>query len=234
MSYSFHEVVPFFFTKHNDEIYFNSQEIIDSAGDCAETELNSAFEHLTSPSSYMVGQKAIFDIPEFTATSMETGEARTFEAKSFILTINEVDKELEDSGEGNHSYSYVVKLTDDASGEHMIFYTYYYAAIDHILLELECYIDKEAEKEETKSMYAVVENMWPEGFLMHGIFTSVDKAITGYNSVKKQNASNHENVTIEEIPMNTGLVYNEDQVDTYLRGCKAVYNLEGKKVKSFM
>lgn len=231
MSYSFHEVLPYMITKSHRDIGINYVIFENLMSDEKFDELTEAFYEMTNDYE---GDTVTFELPAFTGIHIDTKELRSFEAKTFTITMTEVVETLDDCYEGKTFYSYRTELLDEDSKEKMNLFVNYYAATDHDLTDLSINLKKE-EKKPAVHGFALIENMWPQGFLMHGVFMSVTNAVKAYEDLKKEGVSlcDDKRLKIEEFPMDCPLFYNPDQVDTALRSCVATYDVTGKLVERF-
>lgn len=171
------------------------------------------------------------DLPAFTGVNIETHEEMSFEAHKFNLRLDNFKEELDSCSEGKTEYTNIVNLTDLDTQEKFTIAASYFAAIDHSLIAL----DISAFEEEAKpNLFAVIEKVVEEGFMMHGVFDSLQGAVDSYKDLKKTASlmsTDQKRVVIEEFPINQALTYDSDNADTFLRNCINQYTIKGKIIK---
>lgn len=129
MSYSFAEVLPFMLEKDKNNRYllFNSPVFKEAFNNEEKAEeLYKAYDGITSENE---GETFVFEVPSFTGKHYVTGVVRSFEAKTFNITIDELDNDM-DGYEGKVNYHYYVDLIDEDTGEKMDLYYYFDANMD--------------------------------------------------------------------------------------------------------
>ncbi len=77
------------------------------------------------------------------------------------------------------------------------------------------------------SVFVLVESIWPEGFRVHGIFTTVQGAV---ESVPKCKIWDNANTCIEEVPINMPLTYDNQDYNGCIAARIASYELDGTKL----
>lgn len=84
-----------------------------------------------------------------------------------------------------------------------------------------------------QTLFAIVENFWPNGFLMHGVFDTLEGAVSAYQDLKSKNIilnREQDYGIIEEFPINAPLDYAFNFEDTHIKTCIAKYTLDGKLI----
>lgn len=233
MSHSFYEVLPYILTEGYNETVLDTDLLQDILNDDDKVgNIEDMFYYLTNPSN---GRVLHLDLPAFTGVHFETKEERTFDAKSFSVTITQSEKSMDSCSEGKTEYGYVIHLVDNDSGEKMYAWADYYAAIDHYLTSFGIELEDGSTAIKEPTIFVILENMGSEGFLMHGIFDSLDKAVDGFKTVKKHNGATNKNTSIEEVTMNKPLLYTEDYDYSrrFLREAISKYKVNGTLIEKF-
>lgn len=118
MSYSFYDVLPYMLVNSGRDLLFN-MPLFKDIGEA--DELYDAFDGITSE---VEDETFVFNIPAFTGNHYETNQVRTFEAKTFTITVVDFDSNM-DGYEGKVNTHYYTDLIDRSSGEKMDL-SYYY------------------------------------------------------------------------------------------------------------
>lgn len=118
MSYSFYEVLPYMLVKSGRDLVFN-MPLFKGIGEA--DQLYESFDGITSE---VENETFVFNIPTFTGTHYETNQVRTFEAQTFIITVDDFENNM-DGYEGKVNNYYYTDLIDKSSGEKMDLYYYY-------------------------------------------------------------------------------------------------------------
>lgn len=233
MSHSFYEVIPYLLTEgYNSKVLDTDllQDILQDEDKVSDIE--DMFYDLTNPAK---GDVLNLDLPAFTGVHFETQEERTFEAKSFCVTIVDCDESMDSCSEGKTEYGHAIHLVDNDSGEKMYAWTAYYAAVDRFLTDFGIMLEDETTEKKEPTLFVLVEDMHYEGFIVHGMFDSLDKAVTQIKHIQAQDIYSCKNVIIEEVPMNIFNVYdpNTDYSRSLIRGSVAKYQADGTLIEKF-
>lgn len=233
MSHSFYEVLPYILTEGYNETVLDTDLLLEILGDENKvSKIEDMFYELTNPDN---GTILELDLPQFTGVHFETKEERTFDAKAFSVTIVNCEESMDSCSEGKTEYGYAIYLIDNDSGEKMYAWADYYAAIDKYLTSFGIELEDSNTVIKEPTVFVILEKMVSEGFLMHGIFDSLDKAVDNYKLVKKHNKTTNKNVSIEEVAMNKPLLYTDDYDDSgcFLREAISKYKINGTLIETF-
>lgn len=242
MSHSFYEVIPYILTEGYNSKVLNTDLLLDILQDEDKVaDIENMFYDLTNPTK---GYFLNLDLPAFTGVHFETNETRTFEEKSFCVTIVDFKESMDYCSEGKTEYGHEIHLVDNNSGEKMYAWTHYYAAIDRYLTDFGIELDDKVTSAPivenktvvaNKNLFVIVENMHYEGFIVHGMFDTLDKAVNSLKKVKEENVYSCKDFIIEEVPMNSFNVYNPDidYTRSLIRGSIAKYQTDGTLIMKF-
>lgn len=234
MSYSYMEVFPYLFaTSWADDLrcIFNPDlELFDD--DTYDKEYDYYIEETYS--QYSLGVIEV-KIPSFKGIHHDTQEERNFEANNFSISTKFIKNTLHDSSDGMSTYSEFYKITDTKTKEAFNL-EFYYVSSDypHLTSITITPVEKKVKKpKKVKTQFVIVEQI-PKAYVMHGVFTKLDKAIDGIQMLKESNTiiSSSNKCVIEEIPQDTALIYNTDNEgnDFFLHSAMNQYNIIGEMI----
>lgn len=225
MKSTFSQVLPCLYADNNGEISINYDAFEDNEEVQGMLE-DKLYDLLNDGPSLIT-----LELPAFTGVNIETQEEMSFEAQTFNLRLDSFKEEMDSCSEGKTEYTNIIDVTDLDTTEKFTIAASYFAAIDHSLIAL----DISAFEEEAKpNLFAVIEKVVEEGFMMHGVFDSLQGAVESYKDLKKTASlmsTDQKRVVIEEFPMNQALTYDSDNADTFLRNCINQYTIKGKIIK---
>lgn len=217
MLYSFEEAIPFLYTNMDSnptlkDNLFKDEEVDDN--------FTSFMEDLTGDNLY--GQITLA-LPEFTTTNDETGETRTFPARTFNFKVTKSDRILGDSYEGKTWLHFENRFSDTDTNESFVFTAYYYwTNYDLLSVSIQKAVPKKPKKEKTTF---VVVHKGNAGYNITGIFQKLKNAVGAQTVQDLDSTTKH----IEEIPANCTLEFTNEG-KAFIGSAVNVFDLNGEYV----